>query len=332
MTEPMPQGKLLAVAPMMAWTNAHCRYLHRLFSPNALLFTEMLHAGAILHGRRSPLRLHSAEQPVACQIGGNDPEQLARAAAAAARAGFAEVNLNVGCPSPKVQRGCFGAALMASPGLVAQCLRAMRKACGAPVTVKCRLGIDDQDTDENLHAFVAAVADAGCRRVYVHARKAVLAGLNPAQNRSIPPLQPQRVYALKRRFPELAIIANGGISSLPQARVHLQHTDGLMIGRAAWHEPRFLAGLDALMFGGQPIAELDAANAYLRYMAERLDAGVELADLVRPMLGLFKGMPGARRYRQLMSCPKALRSQGMALVWEALGALAPTPKPQAAAA
>ena len=315
--------KLLAVAPMMAWTDRHCRYLHRLFSANALLFTEMITADAIVRGPRERLlEHHPTERPLACQLGGNRPELLAAAAEAAAAAGFAEVNFNVGCPSPRVRQGCFGAALMATPALVARCVKAMYTS-GLPVTVKCRLGIDDRDTDANLHTFIEAIAGAGCRTVYVHARKALLSGLTPAQNRNIPPLQPERAYRLKERFPGLQVIVNGGITNLAEAAKHLRRSDGVMIGRAAWHEPRFLGELDAMMFGAAAVAEQDAASAYLDYMAEQLAAGASLANLTKCMLGLFKGQPGARRFRQALSSPLTARSNDLGPVREAVAAMAP---------
>ena len=323
MDEGTQARKLLAVAPMMSWTDRHCRFLHRLFSGNALLFTEMITADAIVHGpRRRLLEHHPAERPLACQLGGNRPELLAAAAEAAAAADFAEINFNLGCPSPRVRQACFGAALMAEPALVARCVRAMRRV-GLPVTVKCRLGIDDRDTDANLHSFIEAVAGAGCQTFYIHARKAVLGGLTPAQNRNIPPLQPERAYRLKERFPGLQVILNGGITNLAEAAKHLQRCDGVMIGRAAWHEPRFIGELDAMMFGAATVAERDAAAAYLAYMAEQLAAGAPLANLTKCMLGLFKGQPGARRFRQTLSSAQTTGSQDLGAVQEAVAAMAP---------
>ncbi len=313
----------LAVAPMMACTDTHCRTLHRLFSPKALLFTEMVTAGAVVFGpRQRLLRFQPAEAPVACQLGGSEPDLLAEAAQIAAGAGFAEINLNVGCPSPRVRQGAFGAALMAEPRRVADCVAAMAAQVEVPVTVKCRLGLDGQESDAFLDEFIAAVSEAGCRTVYVHARIAVLDGLNPAQNRSIPPLQPKRVHALKGRFPELRIIANGGIDTLAGAAAYLTHVDGVMIGRAAWREPRFLSRLDNMMHGTPMVSERDALDAYLGHVRSQLSQGERLADLVRPILGLFKGQPGARRYRQRLSCAKALRSNRLAVVLDAIDQLA----------
>ena len=312
-------AKLLAVAPMMACTDTHCRTLHRLFSPNALLFTEMVTAGAVVHGPRERLlRFQPAEFPVACQLGGSEPDLLAEAARMAAAAGFAEINLNVGCPSARVRQGAFGAALMAEPRRTADCLAAMAAAVKVSVTVKCRLGLDQRDSDAHLDEFIAAVSEAGCRTVYVHARIAVLGGLNPAQNRNIPPLQPERVHALKDRFPQLRVIANGGIDTLTVAAAHLARVDGVMIGRAAWREPRFLNRLDNMMFGAPLVSERDAFDAYLGHIRSQLAEGERLADLVRPILGLFKGHPGARRYRQLLSCPKTLRCNRLDVVLDAI--------------
>ena len=315
--------KRLAVAPMMACTDTHCRTLHRLFSPKALLFTEMVTAGAVVFGpRQRLLRFQPAEAPVACQLGGSEPDLLAEAAQIAAGAGFAEINLNVGCPSPRVRQGAFGAALMAEPRRVADCVAAMAVQVELPVTVKCRLGLDGRDSDAFLDEFIAAVSEAGCRTVYVHARIAVLDGLNPAQNRSIPPLQPERVHALKGRFPELRIIANGGIDTLAGAAAYLTHVDGVMIGRAAWREPRFLSRLDNMMHGTPMVSQRDALDAYLGHVRNQLSQGERLADLVRPILGLFKGQPGARRYRQRLSCAKALGSNRLAVVLDAIDQLA----------
>ena len=324
---PSGTAKRLVVAPMMACTDTHCRSLHRLFSPNALLFTEMVTAGAVVYGPRERLlRLQPAEAPVACQLGGGEPDLLAQAAGFAAEAGFAEINLNVGCPSPRVRQGAFGAALMAEPGRVANCVAAMAAEVEVPVTVKCRLGLDGRDSDGHLDEFITAVFEAGCRTVYVHARIAVLNGLNPAQNRNIPPLQPERVHALKERFPTLRIIANGGIDTLASAAAHLARVDGVMIGRAAWREPRFLNRLDSMMFGASLVSDRDALDAYLIHMRSQLAAGERLADLVRPILGLFKGQPGARRYRRLLSCTKALRSNRLAVVLEAMDQVGLGPK------
>ncbi len=317
-------GRKLCVAPMMAWTDRHCRYLLRLASPNAFLFTEMIAASAVLHAKPDRLlSYHPAEHPLALQLGGSDPEQLAAAARLATQHGFDEINLNVGCPSPRVKKARFGACLMLEPELVARAVEAMRQATHLPVSVKCRLGVDDADTDELLHAFAARLIDAGCDALYLHARKALLNGLTPAQNRDIPPLQPQRVYALKAAFPTLPVIFNGGIRDAQSAGEHLQHTDGIMVGRAAYQSPQFVAELDALLFGTMPVAEIEVARQYLRYMREELEGGARLHDMTRHMLGLFKGGRGARRYRQLLSDAQRTRKNDITLVHDALAVVLP---------
>ncbi len=313
------EEKVLSVAPMMAWTDRHCRYLHRLHSPNALLFTEMVTTGALLHGGQwHQLDYHPAEHPVALQLGGSEPADLAACARRAAQLGFDEVNLNVGCPSERVQQGAFGACLMREPDLVAECVAAMRAACDVPVTVKCRLGVDDDDSDAFLHNFVGTVMDGGCRRFYIHARKAILGGLTPAQNRSIPPLQPERAAALKVKFPELEIIVNGGITGTAEARAHLQWADGIMIGRAAYHRPEFLSDLDREMFGSAMPAKIDILTRYREYIVRELAAGQRLNRLTRHVLHACNGMPGARRFRQTLSDASRLKHDDINLFDEAL--------------
>ena len=304
---------------MMAWTNRHCRYLHRLASPKARLFTEMITAGALLYGPRDRLLAYSAqEQPIVVQLGGADPGDLARVAQLAAAAGYAEVNLNVGCPSSRVQQGSFGAALMRKPELVARRVRAMADAVGVPVTVKCRLGVDDYDSDNLLAAFVGSVAEAGCERFYVHARKAILAGLSPAQNRDVPPLQPQRVYKLKSDFPDLHIVLNGGINDVDTARQHLRHVDGVMVGRSAYQDPNFLTELNEQIFAEARRSPFDIMEEYLGYIDAELVKGTRLSEMTRHTLGLFNGMPGARRYRQCLSDATRLKQNNSDLVREAL--------------
>ncbi len=296
---------------MMAWTDRHCRYLHRLCSPTAFLFTEMVTAATVLNADDPRwARYHESEHPVAIQLGGSDPGALAEATEQAARAGYAEVNLNVGCPSPRVRRGCFGAALMLQPELVARCAAAMRNVTPRPVTVKCRLGVDGQDTQPLLERFIATVADAGVSTFYVHARKAVLDGLNPAQNRTIPPLQWNRVHQLKERFPDVDFILNGGIDSVSTARQQLALVDGVMIGRAAYHNPLLLTALhDVLGDNGSRAAVADNAylapifQAYLNYAREQAREGVRVSALAKPMLGLVSGQPGARQFRRHLSPP-----------------------------
>ncbi|MCZ6641410.1 MAG: tRNA dihydrouridine(20/20a) synthase DusA [Gammaproteobacteria bacterium] len=309
----------LCVAPMMAWTNRHCRYLHRLASPGARLFTEMITAGALLYGPRERLLAHSPEeQPLVVQLGGADPNDLARAAKFAASAGFIEINLNVGCPSSRVQQGAFGAALMRKPELVAECVSAMKDAVDVPVTVKCRLGVDSFDTDALLTAFVGRVAESGCERFYVHARKAILGGLSPAQNREVPPLQPERVYRLKNNFPDLNIVLKGGINDVDTALAHLAHVDGVMVGRSAYQDPNFLTELSERIFGDLRQSPFTIMEDYLDYIDTELARGTRLSEMSRHTLGLFNGMPGARRYRRCLSDTARLKENDSDLVREAL--------------
>ena len=289
------------VAPMMGCTDRHARYLLRILSRRARLYTEMVPTGALLHGDAGrALRFDAAEHPVALQLGGNDPADLARCARLAEEAGYDEVNLNVGCPSPRVQRGCFGAALMAQPALVAECVAAMRDEASVPITVKTRIGIDDLDSYARFRDFAGAVAEAGCSTLIVHARKAWLSGLSPRQNREIPPLRHDRVYRLKREMPDLEIVLNGGIESLEQAGTALRRVDGVMLGRAVWHDLWLLAGVDRVLFGdaAPPPERSEVAGRYLAYAKRQRDA--RLGELVRPLLGLCHGVPGARRWRRTL--------------------------------
>lgn len=316
----------LTVAPMMAWTDRHCRTLHRLFAPRALLFTEMVTAHALLFGDAEKLLQHSqGEHPVALQLGGSDPEALAQATRLGAAAGFDEINLNVGCPSDRVQRGRFGACLMLEPRLVADCVAAMQEASPVPVTVKCRLGVDDQDSDALLHAFIAPLAEYGMPRLYLHARKAILKGLSPAQNRHIPPLQYPRVYAAQAAFPELSIIINGGITSVDEVTAHLRHVPGVMLGRAAYQNPGLLYDLEQALQGRAGTAGTDTKThiigQYRRYAAQELAQGTRLADLCRPLLGIFHAVPGARNYRRILSDSQRLKANRIELLDEALAAL-----------
>ena len=285
----------------MGRTDRHARYLLRLLSRRARLYTEMIPAGALLHGNAErALRFDPAEHPVAVQVGGADPAELARCAARAERAGYDEVNLNVGCPSPRVQRGCFGAALMARPALVAECVAAMRGAVSIPVTVKTRIGIDDLDSYARFRDFVAAVAEGGCSTFIVHARKAWLNGLSPRQNREVPPLRHDRVYRLKREMPEVGIVLNGGITSLAGSAEALRRVDGVMLGRAVWNDAWLLAGVDRGLFADDaptPGRE-EVVGRYLAYAERRRDA--RLPELVRPLFGLYHGVPGARRWRRAL--------------------------------
>ena len=286
---------------MMGCTDRHARYLMRLLSRRARLYTEMIPTGSLLRGDAGrALRFDPAEHPVAIQLGGSDPGELARCARLAERAGYDEVNLNVGCPSPRVQRGCFGAALMARPRLVAECVAAMRDAVSIPITVKTRIGIDDLDGYDRFRDFAAAVGDAGCETLIVHARKAWLKGLSPRQNREIPPLRYDRVYRLKRDMPEVEVVLNGGLNSLDAAEQVLDRVDGVMLGRAAWHDLWLLAGVDRRLFGDRtpPVERSEVAERYLAHARRQGDA--RLGELARPLLGLCHGVPGARRWRRTL--------------------------------
>ena len=289
------------VAPMMGYTDRHTRYLLRLLSRRTRLYTQMIPTGALLHGdAERALRFDAAEHPVAIQFGGSDPGDLARCARRAERAGFDEVNLNVGCPSPRVRHGCFGAALMARPALVAECVAAMRDAVSIPVTVKTRIGIDDRDGYAQFRDFAERVSEAGCATLIVHARKAWLSGLSPRQNRKIPPLRHDRVFRLKGEMPDLEIVLNGGIKALESAGKALRRVDGVMIGRAAWHDPWLLAGVDRALFGdpAPPLERSGVTERYLTYARRQRDA--RFAELVRPLIGLYHGVPGARRWRRTL--------------------------------
>jgi tRNA-dihydrouridine synthase A len=302
-----PPGKYndssFCVAPMMDWTNRHCRYFFRLLTPSAFLYTEMVTAAAIHHGDASRfLRFNEAEHPVALQLGGSNPEWMASATREAAAYGFDEININVGCPSDRVQSGQFGACLMAHPEKVAECLNAMRQETDVPVTVKTRIGIDDDDNDEFLHRFVGCVADAGCRKFIVHARIAILEGLSPKDNRSIPPLNYERVYRLKRDFPDTEIVLNGGLSKISQIDSALEQVDGVMIGRQAYHNPYFLAELEQHFNPewARP-ARHEIVQAMLPYIESVLADGEPLHRVTRHMLGLYAGQPGARAWRRHIS-------------------------------
>lgn len=324
MTAGVEIDRKLCVAPMMAWTDRHCRYLHRLAAPHALLFTEMVTSGALLHGPRERLLAFDAsEHPVAIQLGGSDPGELAAAAVLAADAGFDEVNLNVGCPSPRVKQGRFGASLMRDPALVRDCVAAMAAAVEVPVTVKCRLGVDDDDSEAFLNRFVTTVAESGCTTFYVHARKALLNGLSPAENRTVPPLNYDRVYALKQRFAQLRIIINGGVRSVAELDAHLAAVDGIMVGRAAYQGPEELARMDRHLFAGDgdPADGMTILAGYRQYMDRQLQAGVRLADMTRHALGLFSGRPGARRFRRILSDARRLKDNDLAVVDDAFAAL-----------
>jgi tRNA-dihydrouridine synthase A len=290
-----------SIAPMMEWTDRHCRFFHRLLTRRALLYTEMITTGAVLHGDRTRLlAFDRAEHPVALQLGGSDPRQLAQCARIAADLGYDEVNLNVGCPSDRVQEGRFGACLMAEPALVGDCVAAMTGTVRIPVTVKCRIGIDEQDPEEALETLTNAVQQAGVAALIVHARKAWLAGLSPRENRDVPPLDYARVYRLKAAHRGLAVVINGGVLDLDQVRTHLAHLDGVMMGRAAYQEPWRLLEVDPLLFGepARFASPREAAEALIPYLERELARGTRLHAITRHVLGLFRGVPGARAFRR----------------------------------
>jgi tRNA-dihydrouridine synthase A len=317
--------KTLSVAPMMDWTDRHCRMLHRTLSRRTRLYTEMVTAPAVLHGDRSRLLGFSGgEHPVALQLGGSEPVQLAQAAAIGEDVGYDEINLNVGCPSDRVQSGRFGACLMREPDLVAECMAAMIAAVRVPVTLKCRIGVDDQDPTASLFTLVDACAAAGVRTVIVHARKAWLKGLSPKENRDVPPLDYPLVYRLKAERPELEVWLNGGVPDLGTAMEHMRHVDGVMLGRAAYHDPGLLGRADRLVYGeGEDVGAAEAVEAYRPYIAERLADGAPLATMTRHMLGLFSGRPGARAWRRILTTEAIKPGAGLEVIDRALSALAP---------
>jgi tRNA-dihydrouridine synthase A len=309
------------VAPMMEWTDRHCRAFHRLLTRRARLYTEMVTANAILHGPRERLiGFDPREQPVAIQLGGSEPAALAQAARIAEDFGYAEINLNVGCPSDRVKSGAFGACLMREPGLVAECVTAMRRAVSIPVTVKCRLGVDDQEPREALFALADKAIAAGADALIVHARMAWLKGLSPKENREIPPLDYGLVHALKREYPDMPIIINGGIASLDDARAQLGRLDGVMMGRSAYQTPEILLGVDPLLFGEPaPFADARAAlQAYLPYISFELARGVPLAAMTRHLLGLFAGRPGARAFRRVLATEAVKPGADIGIITRAL--------------
>jgi tRNA-dihydrouridine synthase A len=299
---------------MMEWTDRHCRYFLRLLSRRTFLYTEMVTADAVLYGdRERVLGFSPAEHPVGLQLGGSDAERLAAAARIGADYGYDEINLNIGCPSDRVQSGRFGACLMAEPDLVGECVAAIGASAGVPVTVKCRIGIDDQDAEEGLDRFIDRVAQAGATTFIVHARKAWLKGLSPKENRDVPPLDYGRVYRLKARRPELAIVINGGIGSLDEAAAHLAHVDGAMLGRAAYADPYLLASVDRALFGAeekQP-SRLEALDALMPYVADELARGARLNQMTRHILGLFHGQPRARAFRRHLAENAHLEGAGI---------------------
>ena len=313
----------LSVAPMMDWTDRHCRYFHRLLSPRARLYTEMVTSAALVRGKQLRLLEHSQqEHPLALQLGGSDPQELAQAARLGAEAGYDEINLNVGCPSDRVQSGRFGACLMYEPRLVGECVKAMRDAVEVPVTVKCRIGVDDQDDYAGLQQFTETMLEAGVRVLVVHARKAWLKGLSPKENREVPPLDYERVYRLKREFPELVVAINGGITTLDQVREHLARLDGVMLGRAAYHDPYLLALIEHALHGEPLPSRGDVLRRMQPYVEAELARGTALKHISRHLLGLYQGEPGARAFRRAISEGAHLPGAGWALLERAQAACA----------
>ena len=308
------------IAPMMDWSDHHCRHFWRLITKEALLYTEMVTTGALIHGDRERfLYFNDTEHPVALQLGGSDPGELAQCASWAQQWGYDEVNLNCGCPSDRVQSGMFGACLMAHPQRVADGVKAMRDACDIPVTVKHRIGIDDMESYEQLVNFIEPVAAAGCSVFIVHARKAWLQGLSPKENREIPPLNYEWVYQLKRDYPQLTIVINGGIQTIPETQVHLKHVDGVMIGREAYHNPWMLAQVDSRLFGrDDPADNRDAViEALLPYISTQLASGGRLNHITRHILGLYQGVAGARKFRRHISENAYKKEAGIEVLEEA---------------
>jgi tRNA-dihydrouridine synthase A len=293
----------ISVAPMMGWTDRHDRYFLRLISPHALLYTVMITTGAIVFGKKLEVLKYSPEEhPIALQLGGSEPQDLAYCAKLAEQYGYDEVNLNCGCPSERVQNGKFGACLMAEPQLVAECIDAMKQAVSIPVTVKTRIGIDDQDSYQFLTDFIGPIAEKGCDAFIIHARKALLSGLSPAENRTIPPLKWDVAHKLKQDFPHLTIVLNGGIKNIEDIRQSLQHVDGVMIGREAYQNPYFLAEVEREIFQTQNVrSRHEVIEAMIPYIDHSLQNDVSLKDITRHILGLYQGLPGARRWRQILS-------------------------------
>lgn len=322
-TRPLPP-RTLSVAPMMDWTDRHCRVFHRQITRHTWLYTEMVTTGALVHGDvERHLRYHDVEHPVALQLGGSDPADLAIAARHGERYGYDEINLNCGCPSERVQKGAFGACLMAEPALVADCVKAMRDAVTVDVTVKHRIGIDDVEEYGFVRDFVGTVADAGCRTFIVHARNAILKGLSPKENREIPPLKYESAYRLKRDFPQLEILLNGGVKTNDEIAVHLAHVDGVMLGREAYHNPWLMAEWDQRFYGATTAAPtraqvLEAMVGYIEAELARPDRhGLKLHGITRHLLGLMAGLPGARAFRQMLSDATRLAGGDARLLLEA---------------
>jgi len=330
-TAPMAPNHRFCVAPMMDRSDRHCRYFWRLLSREALLYTEMVTAGALIHGDRARLlRHHERERPLALQLGGGDPEELARCAEWAVEWGYDEVNLNCGCPSDRVRSGRFGVCLMAEPALVADCVAAMARHCPLPVTVKHRTGIDDMESFEDMAAFVEAVAEAGCTTFIVHARKALPRGFSPRENREIPPLHYDWVYRLKAEYPHLEIVVNGGIGSLDACAEHLARVDGVMVGREAYRNPYMLARVDGRLFGATSAIpdRRQVVEALIPYIVEAQSGGTRLDRITRHILGLYRGVPGARRFRRHLSENAGGTGATVAVLREALTRVSPPCAPK----
>lgn len=316
------QTHKFCIAPMMEWTDRHCRYLHRLLTSQARLYTEMVTAEAVVRGDRARLLgFDPFERPIALQLGGAEPAKLAEAAKVGADFGYDEINLNVGCPSDRVQSGRFGACLMKEPELVAECVAAICAATSTPVTVKCRTGVDNQEPEIATRKLIGVCAQAGVTVFAVHARQAWLEGLSPKENREIPPLNYDLVYAVKRERPDLTIVLNGGIETLDDAERHLAHVDGAMVGRAVYHNPSILGDVDPRFFGGEPVAVDAAVEAYVAYVERQLQRGVPLNAMTKHMLNLFNGRPGARLFRRHLSENATRRGADIAVLREALAHL-----------
>lgn len=319
MQQPFYRGRF-SVAPMLDWTTRHCRYFHRQFSQYALLYTEMVTTGAIIHASYDHLAFSLPEQPIALQLGGSDPQQLAHCSQLAQQRGYNEINLNVGCPSDRVQNGMFGACLMAKADLVAACIQQMQQATSLPVTVKTRIGIDELDSYEFLTDFVAKVHQAGCQEFIIHARKAWLSGLSPKQNREIPPLNYERVYQLKADFPQLRIVINGGIKTLDEIKQHLAYVDGVMVGREAYQNPALLGYIDQALFDPNApiVSPRQAVNQMLPYIEQQLSQGGQLNHIVRHMINAFQGCKGAKQWRRYLSENAFKAGAGTEVVYQAL--------------
>jgi tRNA-dihydrouridine synthase A len=299
-----PLNRRFTIAPMMAWTDRHCRQFHRTLSEHAVVYTEMVTTGALIYGDKDRyLSYNEGEHPVALQLGGSVPSELAHCAKMAEEYGYDEVNLNVGCPSDRVQNNMIGACLMAHPELVRDCLKAMQDAVSIPITVKHRLGIDEQDSDPLLHQFVNTVQESGCKTFIVHARKAILQGLSPKENRDVPPLQYDRVYRVKEAFPHLEVLINGGIKTLDESQEHLKHVDGVMLGREAYHNPFLLAEVDQRFYDSTKPSKnrFEVMESYFPYIEEQLAKGVALNHITKHILGLFHGMRGGKQFRRVLS-------------------------------